>query len=81
MDIYHETRSAPGSTVESYRDADFDNIDLGLVAYDLLGDLYNKFGFEQSQMPYVERDGEVCRITPTSLLGQDFRERSETTSL
>ena len=64
MDVHRASSDAISVRVS----APFNNIDLGAVAYDLLGQLYTKFGFNYDQMPYVEKMPSGGRITPESWL-------------
>jgi hypothetical protein len=64
------TKSAPEATVTSTFTTPFEKIDVGIVAYQLLGGLFVKFGFDYDDMPYVQHDPDGNRITPRSLFGE-----------
>jgi hypothetical protein len=66
-DISARTAEGPDANIESTYIAQFEAIDDGHVTFELLGGLYSMFGFDYSEMPYV--DQQVNRITPESLLG------------
>lgn len=46
---------------------DFEGMDPGIATYELLGRLYNQFGFNFDDLPFVQRGGDTNRITPESL--------------
>src|SRR5579871_797201 len=61
-------KTASQSTISSKFSTRFDGIDMAKVAYELLGGIYTKFGFNRTQMPYIEDDGGVKRITFESIM-------------
>jgi hypothetical protein len=63
-----DVHSASSDAIAVRVSAPFKDIDLGAVAYDLLGQLYTKFGFNYDQMPYLEKTQNGGRITPESWL-------------
>ncbi len=69
-DIAARTASAPSSRIEAFYSAKFEGIDDGSVAYELLGQLYATFGFEYSEMPYIETQSR--RITRERLLNRSL---------
>lgn len=63
-----DAHQAPSDAMTVRVRVPFKDMDLGVVAYDLLGQLYTKFGFNYDQMPYVEKTPSGGRITPESWL-------------
>jgi hypothetical protein len=63
----HGRRDASSTTITSNFNIPLEGLDAGIVAYHLLGRLYAEFGFNYDDMPYIERDGDARRITPSSL--------------
>jgi hypothetical protein len=63
-------RAAPSDAMSIWVNAPFKDIDLGSVAYELLGRFYTKFGFNYDEMPYVQKNKQGNRITPDSLMGK-----------
>jgi hypothetical protein len=61
------TRDAPGPCISYSFVASLENLDVGVVAYNLLGGLFAEFGFNYDDMPYVGHDSGARRITPDSL--------------
>ena len=68
-----ETKNAPSEIISSAFTTQFESIDIGVVAYHLLGELYVQFGFNYDDMPYVQHDPDGNRITPTSLFGEPWK--------
>ncbi len=65
--------SAPDAVISSSFTASFEGIDVGVVAYQLLGELYVKFGFNYEEMPYILHGSDVNRITSESLFGEPWK--------
>jgi len=68
-----EKRSAPSAAISSSFTARFENLDVGMTAYQLLGGLYAKFGFNYDDMPYIQHDSDGNRITSKSLFGEPWK--------
>lgn len=68
-----DTRSASDSSLSSTLTVKFTDIDIGIVAYELLGGLYAAFGFNYDEMPYVEHGSGAGRITAKSLMGEPWK--------
>jgi hypothetical protein len=76
--IHHPRRgqkkTANQTTISSQVETSFHEIDLGTAAYELLGRIYAAFGFDYSDMPYVQDDSGTKRITKESLLCLNLKE-------
>lgn len=68
-----DTKSAPDEVISSAFTVQFENIDVGVAAYHLLGELYAQFGFNYEDMPYIQHDPDANRITPKSLFGEPWK--------
>lgn len=68
-----ENRSALSATISSSFTAPFENMDAGITAYQLLGELYAQFGFNYDDMPYIQPDADAKRVTPKSLFGEPWK--------
>ena len=60
-------KAAPGPKISSEFALPFDELDIGRIAYKLLAGLYVKFGFHESDVPYVQDNGDGKKITAASL--------------
>jgi len=60
------TRKAPSDVIASEHEAQFEGIDVGRIVYELLAQVYAFFGFNHSEMPYVD-EKDPKRITPESM--------------
>jgi len=61
-----EKKVAPDSRIDSSFVTPFEQLDVGRVVYELLGQIYTFFGFHESDMPYVDGN-DPKRITPKSM--------------
>jgi hypothetical protein len=65
---YGHTKHAPDTMITSSYITSFKDIDVGIVVYKLLGQLYAEFGFNYENMPYIQRDEDANRVTKKSVL-------------
>lgn len=60
---------APAAGVEVFQLADFANYDAEHLAYSLMADIYNWFGFDAANVPYVDPGGAKPRLKGSFLIG------------
>jgi hypothetical protein len=61
-------KSAGDSTISSSFTMAYPELDVGRIAYELLGTLYSRFGFTRDEMPYVQDREEGKRVTSQSIM-------------
>lgn len=65
-------KTASQSSISNKFSTQFDGVDMGKVAYELIGGIYTQFGFNRTQMPYVEDDGRAKRVTFQSIMPKEL---------
>jgi hypothetical protein len=72
MRIAGSARNAPGPALKAYQLADLADYDPERVAYLLMADIYNGFGYDSMSVPYINLSDERPRLRASVIVGSDL---------
>lgn len=68
----HDLRTAPGPKLEVYQLAELADFDPERLAFLLMADIYNAFGFDSRNVPYINIGDPKPRIKASGITGNDL---------
>lgn len=69
-----DTRTAPGSSLQVYQLVELADFDSERIAYLLLADFYNGFGYEALSVPYINMSDSKPKLQASAIVGNDLPE-------
>ena len=72
MRIRGETRPAPAPNLEVYQLVEFGNYDPERLAFLLMADIYNGFGYEAMKVPYINLSDPKPKLKASAITGTDL---------
>jgi hypothetical protein len=67
-----DTRSAPGPSLQVYELVELGDFDPERIAYLLMADIYNGFGYEALSVPYINMNDQKPKLQASAIVGNDL---------